>query len=457
MALSILSMGLRGSKISQMEHRRSTTDCARYLTKGGLEKGPRKEPVVRVHQAQFSLAMRCLTYLSFHQFNLDRDEHDIKSDMLSGFHHLYDYASACWAMHLEGGILGLEKDDLIRLREALRRLVEKHWSESHKPIQHVERVRTALSPFAELESTEPTDYNRLVQAVAWARKQSGQSGIGPSNEEALTLWRVTAKIRSVLENIDTKGDDYAIIKRLYGVNRFKCPRVNCYYYHYGFRSLDQRNRHTKKHTRPYLCVVTGCPMEVFGYAQEKELQKHLFDVHHINDTSDGDEPDFPNPHKEKASKSGGGEGRYRCPDCDKTFTQKKSLNRHQRSHASEKSFSCTKCSKAFTRKEDCERHQDVHSNTKEKYVCAGTLKDGTKWGCNRSFTRKDKLRDHFRPEKKLKCILPWLREKQAAGGVDGNYLDGNVFADQKGANAEVLLMAGRKLPPFRVFLEKCGL
>ncbi|CAK37376.1 uncharacterized protein An01g13700 [Aspergillus niger] len=436
-------------KVGNFDIRRRLVDSPRDLFASLVECHPdgtvdlvhgtarQKEPVVRVHQAQFSLAMRCLTYLSFHQFNLDRDEHDIKSDMLSGFHHLYDYASACWAMHLEGGILGLEKDDLIRLREALRRLVEKHWSESHKPIQHVERVRTALSPFAELESTEPTDYNRLVQAVAWARKQSGQSGIGPSNEEALTLWRVTAKIRSVLENIDTKGDDYAIIKRLYGVNRFKCPRVNCYYYHYGFRSLDQRNRHTKKHTRPYLCVVTGCPMEVFGYAQEKELQKHLFDVHHINDTSDGDEPDFPNPHKEKASKSGGGEGRYRCPDCDKTFTQKKSLNRHQRSHASEKSFSCTKCSKAFTRKEDCERHQDVHSNTKEKYVCAGTLKDGTKWGCNRSFTRKDKLRDHFRPEKKLKCILPWLREKQAAGGVDGNYLDGNVFADQKGANAEV--------------------
>ncbi|PYH69627.1 uncharacterized protein BO88DRAFT_443625 [Aspergillus vadensis CBS 113365] len=429
----------------------------KYLTKGGLERGLRKEPVVRVHQAHYSLAVRCLTYLSFPHFDLNRAEHDVKSDMLDGFHQLYDYASACWAMHLEGGILGLEEGDLTRLCEALKGVVNLHWSESHKPIQHVERVCALLSPFNAIETTESKDHNQLVQAVAWARKQSGQSGIGPCDEEALALWKVTARIRSVLENIDTKGDEFKTIKRLYGVNRFKCPRVNCYYYHHGFRFLDQRNRHAKRHTRPYLCVVAGCPMEVFGYALEKELQKHLFDVHHINDASDGDEPDFPNPIREKTSKSGRVEGKFRCTDCDKTFTQKKSLNRHQRSHASERSFLCTTCGKPFTRKEDCERHQGVHSSDKQQYVCAGTLKDGTKWGCNKSFARKDHFKNHFRPEKKNKCILPWLREKQAAGDVDGKYLDGNVFADQKGANAEVLLMAGQDLPPFRVFLERCGL
>ncbi|PLB50321.1 hypothetical protein P170DRAFT_405285 [Aspergillus steynii IBT 23096] len=424
-----------------------------YLTKRVSEKGPRKEPVVKLHEAHFSLAMRCLTYLAFPQLRLDRRKDDIKSDLLDGFHQLYDYASACWAMHLEGGISDLGKHDLTRLRDALKRLVKLHWSKLHKPLQHVERVRTLLSPLEKLEEKGSNQHEKIIQAVAWAKKQSGLSGIGPSDEEALTLWKMTAKIRSISEKIDTNGDEFKTIKSLYGAKRFKCPRVNCYSYHHGFQSLKHRDRHTNKHTRPYLCIVASCPMGVFGYELEKKLKKHLFDVHHIDEASDRDEPDYPDPPKEKTSKSGQGEANFKCPDCNTPFKQKKSLNRHIKSHTSGKPFSCDKCDKRFSRREDCERHQDTHSDEKKKYICAGVLKDGTKWGCNASFSRGEKLRDHFRPEKRRKCILPLLLEKQKAGDGDGRYLDENVFADQ----TKVLLDAGKKLPSFRVFLEQCGL
>jgi uncharacterized C2H2 Zn-finger protein len=196
-------------------------------------------------------------------------------------------------------------------------------------------------------------------------------------------------------------------------------------------------------------------MEVFGYATEKELQKHLLDAHYINEVDDTEDAAYPDPPKEKTHRSRNREANFMCPDCDKTFTQKKSLNRHINSHTKEKRFGCDSCDKRFKRKEDCDRHKLTHSG--KKYTCAGVLKDGTKWGCDTSFSRQDKLRDHFQTKKGLKCILPLVKEKQQAGGGGSGVLNENVFADQTGVNAEALLTAGRSLPPFRDFLQLCGL
>ncbi|GKZ21143.1 hypothetical protein AbraIFM66951_008668 [Aspergillus brasiliensis] len=357
-----------------------------YLTKKRmLINGVGKEPVIKFHEAHFSLAMRCLTYLSFPEFYLDRKEDDIKSDLLKGFHQLYDYASACWAMHLEGAILHLGKHDLTQLYKALRRLVESHWSKSHKPIQITGNVRKALSPFGKVVDTKAKQHGRLLQAVAWAKKQSGPSGEGPSDEDALTLWKVTAKIRAVLEGIDTTGADFERIQPDYRVRRYKCPRVNCYYYHHGFRDFDQRERHTKKHTRPYLCAVAGCPKGAFGYAVEAALRKHLRNVHHITDDGAEAEPVFPILDKEKASNSGGGNAKFHCPECDATFPRKWVLKRHKERHNVDRQiFACAKCPRIFPRKDAYERHQQTHSKTK-KYFCGS---------CPRIFSRRDSLKRH---------------------------------------------------------------
>ncbi|KAL2843331.1 hypothetical protein BJY01DRAFT_264318 [Aspergillus pseudoustus] len=406
---------------------------------------------VKLHEAHFSLAIRCISYLSFPNFDLERSDNDILSDALDGVHQLYDYASACWAMHLQDGLAeDLRAGDLRCLQEALERLVDARWSETEKPLPDVKRLRRALSPLG-----ASPKFNQIIQAVAWAKKQSSQHGIGPSPDEALHLWQVTEKVRSVVETINSGEDEFEAIKTLYGPSRYKCPRVNCYYYHQGFPFFLQRNRHIKKHTRPYLCVVTGCPMEVFGYATEKELQKHLFDAHYIDEFDDTDEPAYPSASKEKTHKSGQKEASFKCPDCDKAFTQKKSLNRHINGHNSEKRFACDSCDKRFKRKEDCDRHRLTHGA--KKYTCAGLLGDGTKWGCDTSFSRQDKLRDHFQSKKGLKCILPLVKEKQQAGGGGGEDLNENLFANQTGANAEVLLTAGKSLPPFHKFLELCGI
>ncbi|BCS05869.1 hypothetical protein ALUC_10250S [Aspergillus luchuensis] len=367
-----------------------------YLTKRKtLPNGSEERPLIKVDEGNFSLAMRCLTYLSFPAFHLSRTEEDIKSDLREGLHQLYDYATACWAMHLEGGILNLEECDLARLHKALKILVELHWSKSHKPIQITKEVRKVLSPFERFPGNiKPKQHNRLLQAVAWAKKQSGSSGKGPNDKDALTLWKVTAKIRSVLEKIDTESNDFAIIEEKYGARRYKCPRVNCYYYYHGFKDLGQRERHTGKHTRPYLCVVVGCPKQAFGYAVEEELRQHLDGMHCIKDPGQSVMPIYSTFDKQKVLKSRGGNASFQCPECDQTFTRKHNFRRHKESHTADQDrFICAKCTKPFLRKDAYERH--VRTHDEKRFSCGGIRRDGRKWGCNRSFSRKDALKHHY--------------------------------------------------------------
>lgn len=428
---------------------------------------------INLRDVDYSMSLLCIEYLSLPQVLKDRSEIDIEVDLVDGIHPFYDYASACWAMHLQSGVADLQPGEkLTRLQETLETFIENHWSPTHRRLPDLKRIQTTLSS---LQSSELFD--KIVQAVGWSRKQTGKHGQGPTEDEALDFWQVTSKIRSVLERMHADGHNTPTMQQLYGQNWFKCPRVNCYSYHRGFSTLAQRDAHTNKHDRPFLCIVSACPWQSFGFAAEDDLKTHLFEFHGIDLFTPSDMSEFPdppksNPHANTTAKS---PATFACHLCPKTFTRKHNLKAHLRTHDGTKPFSCTTCGERFTRKQDCDRHQRGHGD--KPFICVGPLEpdpgsnnpgEHKTWGCRTGFSRADKLADHIRSKAGQKCLRPLVLERlrKGLGDVGDDELVGNLFGDighmQAGpveTTAAAALMPLSKtlvtLPSFREFLALC--
>ncbi|TRX90263.1 hypothetical protein FHL15_008808 [Xylaria flabelliformis] len=356
--------------------------------------------LIDFREVNYSLAMVSIGYLTLPQLDMDQQEGDESySNLVNGTYSFYDYASACWAMHLQEGISELKPSaELTQLLESLETFIEIHWSRTHKPLQDLKRVRSSM------ESVKTSEcFDKIVYAVGWAKRQSSKYGQGPSPDEALDLWQVTKKVRSVLEDARPSDDEEQKLRRFYGLHWFKCPRVNCLRYYQGFSTLEERQHHLNKHERPFLCYITGCHMEVFGYATSNELKQHLLKYHGIGSYDDTSDTEFPDPPKRKAVTTVISESKYECTECDKKFTRNHNLRNHLRTH------------------------QGLRPH----------------------------LRDHFLGKGKS-CIKPYLEEKMQDSS-EGSKSDAKLFDDQFGETADTLRTVGNSLPPFQEFLRLCGL
>ncbi|XP_052867140.1 zinc finger protein 852-like [Anopheles cruzii] len=77
---------------------------------------------------------------------------------------------------------------------------------------------------------------------------------------------------------------------------------------------------------------------------------------------------------------------YVCPICDKAYTQSSTLKTHMNSHINNKPHACDTCEKAFTNSSDLTKHKATHRKEKP-YVCMICE--------NRFFTQKVHLRSHL--------------------------------------------------------------
>ncbi|XP_056281128.1 zinc finger protein 14-like [Pseudoliparis swirei] len=64
----------------------------------------------------------------------------------------------------------------------------------------------------------------------------------------------------------------------------------------------------------------------------------------------------------------GEEGRFGCPDCQKSFKFQSLLNAHRRIHTGEQPFLCAQCGRRFSFKQSLERHRHTHRGGR-RYEC----------------------------------------------------------------------------------------
>ncbi|XP_069091327.1 zinc finger protein 300-like isoform X2 [Pleurodeles waltl] len=110
----------------------------------------------------------------------------------------------------------------------------------------------------------------------------------------------------------------------------------------------------KLNQRPYICIECNK-----NFSQKGDLKRH-------NGTHTGVRP-------------------YACTECEKRFFQKGNLTTHRRTHTGEKPYTCTECHKSFSRKDNLNEHRIlVHCGVKP-HKCTD---------CGKSFNRKGRLVKH---------------------------------------------------------------
>lgn len=381
-----------------------TLTSRRYLIRKGFFHGPKIE---------CGMATLTLTYLSLPEFESNRGESDVQYSYLRGAYAFADYAICFWALHVESAfadVSGLDADELKVLIECLETFLALHWVNPATS----EMVSTKVGQ--RLKALEPYEFHhQACQAVATAKGWLRPASKPPDADTSLRLPQITGQLRTKFEVVSSSGtlsdEQRELILQYYGSKHYKCSRMNCQFFHQGFSSHSQRDEHTAKHDRSFICVFSGCPYEIIGFPTRKELEKHTFTVHGIK--TDSDELEFPEdvPFKPSRQKH---VATHECTICLKKFTRRSILNAHLRSHANERPYTCLSCGKAFARLHDRNRHRELHNDTKN-FVCGQypRFEGGQPWGCGREFTRTDSLGLHLKSQAGRACLHQMLAEKRA--------------------------------------------
>jgi ankyrin repeat protein len=72
--------------------------------------------------------------------------------------------------------------------------------------------------------------------------------------------------------------DCATLHNYYG-GLFRCPKYHCRHHYCGFVSRADREKHLRKHDRPFKCSEPSCDFNSVGFSTEPELREHLKGMH----------------------------------------------------------------------------------------------------------------------------------------------------------------------------------
>ena len=377
-------------------------------------------------------------------------EEPTEAYVLQGSYALMNYAVLYWVRHLEAGLEHIDSNDqlLPELAESLEAFIDQHWNSPTATFNISKRNSERLKYFESYSF-----YQNLQEATVSMRKQITFFGKMEKRQIALDLEDIVIRVRSFFEQLllaTTEQPKLEHLKTRYGNNIFRCPRFSCQSFTNGFQSADERDRHVQKHERPFLCSDQACPQSTFGFTSKPELDRHMKDMHATvqldaeefptdQDVEQSLKPPEPQhqvqeqsipkpppvvvqdpepeqmlrtiPRLKKPKKTHIKQDLV-CQHCSKTFTKKFNLDSHLRTHSNERRYTCDVCGQAFARESDRRRHMSTHEEG--KFKCGGHLRDGSPWGCGKTFSRADILSSHHKSKTGQACLLPYTQDQASA-------------------------------------------
>ncbi|KAK6216249.1 DNA-dependent ATPase fun30 [Pestalotiopsis sp. IQ-011] len=377
-----------------------------------------------------------------------------------------DYAVLFWLRHLEvGATLQIKAEEeeqkealMVELAESLEMFIDQHWNSPTTALNLAKRHSDKIHYFKALPF-----YDRLEQAVASTQRQLKHFSNMKKEEIALNIENSVCNVRNAIEELasnELEPTIQQIIIDRYGNNLYKCPQFSCQFFTVGFSLDKERMKHISKHERPFRCPDEHCVSGyAFGFSSTAEREKHMKANHlelihqdeefpteqEVRQSVQNNETarsaiQAPNPQgrgniieettaarteQRESEPESEAEPQYRrpekrarqtefkCDHCHRIFKKRYNLQSHLRSHESTRSHVCSVCHKGFAREGDLTRHMKTHTGEK-RFPCGGTLRNGSPWGCGRSFARADTLNKHHESRVGRACIAP-LRQEGESG------------------------------------------
>lgn len=315
---------------------------------------------------QCEMTILCLQYLGFGCFGKNTLEMQLMEDIKAGYLSFQDYAVSRWFHHLQtmiercGDFLSSEAAVAVEISRTLYCALDDFpFLDDIRLDEEADRkwLQQARHDCRLFKDPDLRDYLTEI----WAHVCKHQQSPDPKKLDKVGIPALAVALdrnRKLMEEIGVeKGSRIqAQLEEYYGRNHYKCERVTCPYFHEGFEAAKDRDRHMRRHDRPFQCVIETCDQSIFGFSSNAQLEKHMRSYHPETCDLATLPAQFASLSKRKVEGT-----KFKCPKCEKYFTRKVNLNGHIDSHNGNKPFECPECGKGFARKNDMVRHQKIHS------------------------------------------------------------------------------------------------
>lgn len=234
----------------------------------------------------------------FPSFDSDIPDDELRKRAQDGQLAFYDYAVVNWPEHLlalaAAGAVSREKKQHVRSallppedftldqdRPAFEKAVVDFALVHEKDVEEQSIDEDAAQACYAFDSYSSIDTIQRLWSLA---KRYTEAPLEVRNKAPLpALQETLERGRKIMEELTTaqQGDAKASreLDRLYGTNRYKCPKARCYHFCVGFPDAGSRQAHVARHNRPFRCEVDYCDAPDVGFINSKALAKHVRKFH----------------------------------------------------------------------------------------------------------------------------------------------------------------------------------
>ncbi|KAL8404423.1 hypothetical protein RB594_009320 [Gaeumannomyces avenae] len=212
--------------------------------------------------AEHRVTLLCLQYLTWACFDREFDPDPENPERQFAFQ---DYASAYWADHV-GHLVRAAHNRLPTPKDT--GFPDEYTRGTGLSGKDVKEMEQAAESFILRFDDELKDKERSKCEYTQAAASLGLS------EQAAVLAN-----REILESMADDVKCSPVLLTYYGDSLFKYSRRTCYHFYEGFDSEPKRSDHGERHNLCYVCPESSCPRSRAGFQNEKEIAKHIKQMH----------------------------------------------------------------------------------------------------------------------------------------------------------------------------------